>query len=403
MGTENARHHIVCIQNAAAQAESFTKLLVDQWAKKTPDKAHAFLSKPDVIVTNQSDKEGQLPKIKALDATVKVAFGGIARRLEDELTASEAVAARAEAELTAWEAENDAKAGAGHRLKVAALQTASAVAAARKAKEEHARAITIGVIPSLMEQKGASAEVDEAGRLQCSKVLAMCLLLPLYVAGCIAPLVALTRCGTDVLKEAAARTLWILSKNTDNQVAIAEAGGIAPLVALARDGTDGQKEWAAGALRNLACNADNMVAIAEAGGIAPLVALARSGTDGQKQWAAAALRILAHNADNQVAIAKAGGIAPLVALVRDGTDGQKEEAAGALAWLAANTNNQVAIAEAGGIAPLVALARDGTDGQKQHAASALAWLACDKTNLAAMKDLGYGTKSFFGGWTVPQG
>ena len=30
VGTKNVRHHIVCIQNAAAQAESFTKLLVDQ-------------------------------------------------------------------------------------------------------------------------------------------------------------------------------------------------------------------------------------------------------------------------------------------------------------------------------------------------------------------------------------
>ncbi|EOD24784.1 hypothetical protein EMIHUDRAFT_238276 [Emiliania huxleyi CCMP1516] len=180
VGTKNERHHIVCIQNAASQATLYTKALVDNWADQTPQQAHAFLSKPDVTVTNENDKEGQLPKIKALDATVQAAFGGIARRLEDELTASEAAAARAEAELTAWETENDAKAGAGHRLKVAALQTASAVAAARKAKQEHARAIAVGVI-RLSWSRGASAEVDEAGRPRCSVVLAMCLLvLPLY-------------------------------------------------------------------------------------------------------------------------------------------------------------------------------------------------------------------------------
>ena len=129
VSTENVRHHIVCIQNAAAQAESFTKLLVDQWAKKTPEQAHAFLSKPDVTVTNQGDKDGQLPKIKALDETVQGAFSGVARQLEEELAASEAAAARAEAELAAWEMENDAKAGEKNRLKVAARQAASAVAA----------------------------------------------------------------------------------------------------------------------------------------------------------------------------------------------------------------------------------------------------------------------------------
>ena len=47
-------------------------------------------------------------------------FGGIARRLEEELAASEAAATRAEAALAAWEAENDAKAGEKNRLKLAA-------------------------------------------------------------------------------------------------------------------------------------------------------------------------------------------------------------------------------------------------------------------------------------------
>ena len=55
VGTRNERHHILCIQNAAAQAEPFTKLLVDQWAHKTPQQAHAFLSKPDVTVTTLSN------------------------------------------------------------------------------------------------------------------------------------------------------------------------------------------------------------------------------------------------------------------------------------------------------------------------------------------------------------
>ena len=73
----------------------------------------------------------------------------------------------------------------------------------------------------------------------------MCLLLPLYVAMCIAPLVALTRCGTGGRGGAGGARVH---NNADNKVAIAKAGGIAPLVALARDGMDGQKEMAARAL-----------------------------------------------------------------------------------------------------------------------------------------------------------
>jgi hypothetical protein len=80
VGTVNARYHIVCIQNAAAQADAFAKVLTDQWATKTPQQAFDFLSKPDVTVTNQSDKEGQLPKIMALDATMQGAFQAVMER-----------------------------------------------------------------------------------------------------------------------------------------------------------------------------------------------------------------------------------------------------------------------------------------------------------------------------------
>ena len=86
VGTIYARHHIVCIQNAADQSELYTKALTDQWATKTPQQAFDFLSKPDVTVTNTSDKQGQLPKIKALDATVQGAFQAI---MEHESSASE--------------------------------------------------------------------------------------------------------------------------------------------------------------------------------------------------------------------------------------------------------------------------------------------------------------------------
>ena len=78
VGTPNARHHIIPIQNAAAQADMFRKMLVDQWANTTPLEAFEFLSKPDVTVTNQSDKDMQLPKILKFDGWVKELLAPVA-------------------------------------------------------------------------------------------------------------------------------------------------------------------------------------------------------------------------------------------------------------------------------------------------------------------------------------
>jgi len=43
------------------------------WARSTPDEACLVLSSPDVVVTNQSDKETQLAKIEGLDRTSQFA------------------------------------------------------------------------------------------------------------------------------------------------------------------------------------------------------------------------------------------------------------------------------------------------------------------------------------------
>jgi hypothetical protein len=56
---------------------SFKEELVDMWASKTPIEAHEFLSQPDVTVTNQSDKEAQLPKLFKLEADVKQCFANM--------------------------------------------------------------------------------------------------------------------------------------------------------------------------------------------------------------------------------------------------------------------------------------------------------------------------------------
>ena len=37
--------------------------LVDMWSSKTPAEAYDILARPDVMVTNMSDKDAQLPRI----------------------------------------------------------------------------------------------------------------------------------------------------------------------------------------------------------------------------------------------------------------------------------------------------------------------------------------------------
>ena len=58
------RYTVTCIHNAPA---AFENGLFDMWSQRTPKEAHAILMKPDVEVTNQSDKIVQLEKLEKLN------------------------------------------------------------------------------------------------------------------------------------------------------------------------------------------------------------------------------------------------------------------------------------------------------------------------------------------------
>jgi hypothetical protein len=81
VGGGKERYHIVCVQNAAEQAETHKQLLVKSWATKTPDEAHTFLARPDVTVTSMSDKEIQLPKIGKLDDNIRQVYSDYSNAL----------------------------------------------------------------------------------------------------------------------------------------------------------------------------------------------------------------------------------------------------------------------------------------------------------------------------------
>ena len=65
---EKRRYTIVPLHNASAKV---SETLIDMWTDKTAQEAHNILALPDVLVTNQSDKERQLPKILKLNETIK--------------------------------------------------------------------------------------------------------------------------------------------------------------------------------------------------------------------------------------------------------------------------------------------------------------------------------------------
>jgi len=66
------RCEIRCLHNAVAG--NHDKSLMSRWMDMTPAQAHDFLKKGDVEVTNQGDKDTQLPLIKQLDDQVRFMY-----------------------------------------------------------------------------------------------------------------------------------------------------------------------------------------------------------------------------------------------------------------------------------------------------------------------------------------
>ena len=62
---------IECVHGAP---ENLKQALAEEWSKVTASQAHAKLASADVMVTNMSDKETQLPKIEVLDRIVRTTF-----------------------------------------------------------------------------------------------------------------------------------------------------------------------------------------------------------------------------------------------------------------------------------------------------------------------------------------
>ena len=65
---DERRFAIICIHNADPKFDE--PGLIELLATKTPDEMHAILAKPDINITNSSDKEKLLPHVQKTDEYV---------------------------------------------------------------------------------------------------------------------------------------------------------------------------------------------------------------------------------------------------------------------------------------------------------------------------------------------
>ena len=70
----SSRSTCVCIHGAKDAAEEYKQALSKKWLYTSAEEAAVELAKPDVTVTNQSDKNVQIHKLLMLQSTVKEAF-----------------------------------------------------------------------------------------------------------------------------------------------------------------------------------------------------------------------------------------------------------------------------------------------------------------------------------------
>eukprot|EP00403_Amphidinium_massartii_P048966 CAMPEP_0178464386 /NCGR_PEP_ID=MMETSP0689_2-20121128/50816_1 /TAXON_ID=160604 /ORGANISM="Amphidinium massartii, Strain CS-259" /LENGTH=423 /DNA_ID=CAMNT_0020091287 /DNA_START=219 /DNA_END=1491 /DNA_ORIENTATION=+ len=128
------RAQIRCLHNAPAV---FATTLKDMWQGKSPTEAAEILVKPDVLVTNQGDKDVQIEKLKALNPRIREVF---------QYAEQEAARKRAELEAARKRGEEE-----GALKRNAALEEASK--AMTQLQEAIGRAEAAGVPRAQMQER----------------------------------------------------------------------------------------------------------------------------------------------------------------------------------------------------------------------------------------------------------
>lgn len=196
--------------------------------------------------------------------------------------------------------------------------------------------VKVGGLPPLITWlNSASTSMRAAHTLLCLVTNNTTTQIQAAKSGCIPPLVKLVGRSSPKAQEHAARALWHLASQAENQTTITENDGIKPLVAMLGAEGDVAPELAAVIMVRLARDSpDVCISIAEKGGIVPLVRLAKLGAPKGQQQAAAVLSELALVSKNRDIISSAGAIMPVTQLLTAPVVGTPEIAATVLANLA---------------------------------------------------------------------
>jgi Armadillo/beta-catenin-like repeat len=248
----------------------------------------------------------------------------------------------------------------------------------------------------------ASIADNSSGRIEVQRAAGLTLynlscnatnLVAMAQQGCTAALVALTKCTDIDCRRFAVMTLCNLAAKSETRAAATKGGGLQSAIRLTRSAGDSDTDcmsYAAIAVCNMAAETQTQAAVAVHGGLIPILDMAansettttNSNTSSidNARYAVMALGNLAANESNHAQLVSKGVMAVLKRLAASSEPDIREYAGFALANLASNADYTDVIGAQGGISPLVTLANSSSVNAQCLGLAALRRLAAAPEN-----------------------
>eukprot|EP00953_Heterococcus_sp_UTEX-ZZ885_P035587 18364-Heterococcus_DN1.PRE.6 len=257
----------------------------------------------------------------------------------------------------------------------------------------------------------ASIADNSSGRIEVQRAAGLTLynlscnatnLVAMAQQGCTAALVALTKCTDIDCRRFAVMTLCNLAANSETRAAATKGGGLQSAIRLTRSAGDSDIDcmsYAAIAVCNMAAETQTQAAVAVHGGLIPILDMAAnsdtstsnsssSSSIDNARYAVMALGNLAANESNHAQLVSKGVMAVLKRLAASSEPDIREYAGFALANLASNADYTDVIGAQGGIPPLVTLANSSSVNAQCLGLAALRRLAAAPENGQKLLDGG---------------
>jgi Armadillo/beta-catenin-like repeat len=284
----------------------------------------------------------------------------------------------------------------------------------KAAKDKKATATTATASATAITASNAAALAsiadNSSGRVEVQRAAGLTLynlscnasnLVAMAQQGCTAALVALTKCTDIDCRRFAVMTLCNLAANSETRAAATKGGGLQSAIRLTRSAGDSDIDcmsYAAIAVCNMAAETQTQAAVAVHGGLIPILDMAAnsdttsnnssSSSIDNARYAVMALGNLAANESNHAQLVSKGVMAVLMRLAASSEPDIREYAGFALANLASNADYTDVIGAQGGIPPLVTLANSSSVNAQCLGLAALRRLAAAPENGRKLLDGG---------------